>query len=279
MTHTHRTAFFLLLCTAFLWSLGGVLIKLIPLHPLAIAGSRSVVAALVIWAFLRRPKFTWHWTQWGAAFCYVGTVILFVSATKLGPAANAIVLQYTAPVYVALMSHWFLGERITKADWISIVIALAGMGLFFVDKLDASSLLATLVAIASGVAFAGFTLFMKKGHETSTSESVLLGNALTALVCIPFAVSGFAQLPSPLLGQSVALILLMGTVQLAIPYIMFSVAIRRVTALEGSLIPMLEPILNPVWVLLFTGEMPSLWAFVGGAFIILAVFIRKILRF
>src|SRR5688572_22315456 len=119
----------LLLCAAFLWSLGGVLIKWVNWSPLAIAGSRSAIAALTIYAVARPSRIQLSALLLAGAAAYAATVVLFVSATKLTTAANAIFLQYTAPIYVALFSGWFLGECVTRLDWALIVIALGGIGL------------------------------------------------------------------------------------------------------------------------------------------------------
>ena len=105
-----------LILTAILWSTSGILIKMVHWHPVAIAGMRSAIAALFLVAVIRRPHFTWSFSQIGGAVAYAATVIIFVSANKLTTAANAILLQYTAPVFVALFSAWFLGERIGWLD-------------------------------------------------------------------------------------------------------------------------------------------------------------------
>jgi drug/metabolite transporter (DMT)-like permease len=122
-----------LVASALLWSVGGVLIKWVEWHPLAIAGVRSAIAAATLWAVLRRPRFDWSAAQIGGAVAYAATVLLYVSAVKLTTAANAILLQYTAPIYVALFGAWFLGERTTWLDWLAIACSLGGMALFFRD--------------------------------------------------------------------------------------------------------------------------------------------------
>jgi drug/metabolite transporter (DMT)-like permease len=258
--------------TAILWSLGGVLIKSIQWHPIAIAGLRSAFASLAIFAFLRKPKFIWTSTQWGSALAYVATVMLFVSATKMTSAANAILLQYTAPVYVALFSFWFLREKITRRDWITVAVVLCGMSLFFLDKLSSDHLMGNFLAIASGVAFAWLALFLRKQHGHSVMESLLLGNIITAIVALP------VMLSVPTDGRSLATAAFMGVVQLGLPYILYGMAIKNVTALEAILIPVIEPILNPIWVIIVTGEAPSSMAILGGLIVIGAVTTRAALR-
>src|SRR5438105_416091 len=131
---THRRAIFLLLAAAVLWSLGGVLIKSVDWPSMAKAGARSAIAGVVLWCWLGKPQFTWRPTQLAAALAYAGTVSLFVIANDRTTAANAIFLQYTAPIYVALLGRWWLGEPARRIDWICIVIALAGIALFFRDE-------------------------------------------------------------------------------------------------------------------------------------------------
>ena len=132
----HRRAVLMLLATAILWGLGGLLIKWVDWNPVAIAGMRSLIGAAVIALMFRKElKLTGSFEQIGAAVAYAGTVVLFVIANKLTTAANAILLQYTAPVYVALFGPWFLGERARGRDWLSLAAIMVGMLLFFGDQL------------------------------------------------------------------------------------------------------------------------------------------------
>lgn len=257
-----------LIITAVLWSLGGVLIKSVRWNPIAIAGARSAISSLLILAYIRKPKFTWSSDQVLAAIFYAGTVILFVTANKLTTAANAILLQYGAPIYVAIIGSIILKEKATISDWITIAVVIFGMFLFFLDKLQPGSLLGNIVAILSGVAFALYIIFMRKQKDESPIESTLLGNILTAIIGLPFMLSS-----SPT-GSSWIGIILLGTVQLGLSYILYSIAIKEVTALEAILIPIIEPILNPIWVFLAIGEAPGKWAFIGGAIILASVTLR-----
>jgi drug/metabolite transporter (DMT)-like permease len=261
----------LLLLAALLWSFGGLLIKAVESHPLATAGVRSAIAAGFILALVRRPRLNGSASQIGAACACAGTMILFVVANRLTTAANAILLQYTAPIWVALFAHWVLRERIRWVDWLTIAAAFCGMALFFVDKLSSAGLAGNLLAIASGLAFAWLALLMRKQKEGSTVESVLLGNALAAVLCLPFV------LQDPPKGWTDwAALFFLGAFQIGLAYVCFSIAIRSVTAIEGILIPVLEPILNPIWVFLFLSEKPGRWAIAGGAIVILAVTVRSL---
>jgi drug/metabolite transporter (DMT)-like permease len=166
---------------------------------------------------------------------------------------------------VAFLGRWLLKEEVTKKDWWAVTAVLGGMILFFFDQLQWGSLLGNLLAVLSGWTFAFLTVFMRMQKDSSPLESVFLGNIFAALIGLPFA---FQQLPAP--GVWVNLTLL-GTVQLGLSYILYSIAIKGVTALEASLIPVIEPILNPLWVFLAIGEVPGDWALVGSAIILVSI--------
>ena len=268
----HSRALLLLVLTAVLWSFGGLLIKWVDWHPMAIAGMRSLIAGLVILAYHRRPRFDWSLPQIGGAICYAGVVILFVLANKLTTAANVILLQYTAAIYVALGSALFLGERVTKGDWAMIVIVIGGMALFFVDRLTFGGLLGNLCALGDGLAFAGLILFLRKQKGGSPVETVILGNFLTALIGLPFMSGGLPD------AQGWAGLVLLGVFQVGLSFILFTIAIKHVTAFEAILVPAIEPVLNPVWVFLFLGEVPGKWAVVGGVVILSTVTLRYAVR-
>jgi drug/metabolite transporter (DMT)-like permease len=265
----HRRAVLMLLATAILWSLGGLLIKWVNWHPVAIAGMRSLIGAVLIALIFRKElKFTGSFEQIGAAVAYAGTVVLFVVANKLTTAANAILLQYTAPVYVALFSPWFLGERARGNDWLSLAVILVGMLLFFGDELSLDGYVGNGVALVSGFCFAWLTLFLRRHREESAISALVLGNLLAGLIGLPFM---FQSMPD---ATSWVGLLLLGVVQLGLPYVMYALALRHVRAMEGILIPMIEPVLNPVWVFLMMGETPGPWAIVGGTIILGAVIFR-----
>jgi len=259
----------LLLLTSLLWSLGGVLIKAVDWHPMAIAGTRSAIALPVIIACVGWPGWKFSRLQVGGAIAYAGTVILFVIATRLTTAANAIFLQYTAPIYVAIAAHWWLGERTRRIDWAVIAVALCGIAVFFFDDLTVAGMWGNLAAVASGVAFASLVLCLRKDRAGSPVAAVMLGNFLTACLGLPFILST----PLPPAESWIALALL-GTLQLGLSYVLYTIAIKRVTALEATLIPLLEPILNPLWVMLLMRERPGPWALIGAALVIGAVVIR-----
>jgi drug/metabolite transporter (DMT)-like permease len=265
-----RQAIIFLIIASVLWSLGGLLIKLVNWNPLAIAGMRSAIAMLVLFIYLRRPHFHWSFAQVGGALAYACTVILFVLANKLTTAANAILLQYAAPIYVAMFGAWFLGEKANRLDWITIIFVIGGMTLFFLDDLAGGGWWGNICAIMSAVSFAWLVLFLRKQKDGSPFESVLLGNLIAALIGLPFM---FESMPD---AKSWLGLLLLGVFQLGFSYILYTTAIKHVSALEAILIPVLEPLLNPIWVLLLIGETPGWWAVIGGVIVLGAVTARGV---
>ena len=265
-------AVLLLILAALLWSLGGLLIKIVDWSPMAIAGARSGIAALVMLAFRPRMRLSWSGPQLGGAVCYAATVILFVVANKWTTAANAILLQYTAPLWIALFGAWFLGERATWIDWLCILVSLGGMALFFHEGLASKSFVGDLLGALSGITLAWSMLLLRKQKDGTPLECVLLGNVLAALGGLPFA---FGR-PVPNAMGWVALLYL-GIMQLGLAYALYAWAIKHVTALESVLIVMLEPILNPIWALLLIGERPQGWALVGGLLVLAAATMRGVL--
>jgi drug/metabolite transporter (DMT)-like permease len=262
----------LLLGAALCWSLGGVLIKSIEWPPMAIAGGRSAIAIPIILLCAGRPRFTFSKAQIGGAIGYAGTVILFVFATRMTTAANAIFLQYTAPIYVALIGRWYLHERASRIDWLVTAVALFGIALFFMDRLTVAGWWGNILALVSGLAFAAVALFLRKEKAGSPVAAIVLGNVIVALAGAPF----IFQAPS-LGGDGLWRLLLLGAVQLGLPYVFYATAIKQVTALEATLIPLLEPVLNPLWVMLALGEQPGQWAIVGGLLVLGAVLGRGLL--
>jgi len=268
----HRKSVGLLLITALGWSLGGVLMKLVDWPPLAVGGGRALVAAVFLLIVGGRGlRFTWSPLQLATALAYTGCTILFAAATKLTTAANAVLLQYTAPVWVALFGAWLLQEKATRADWWTMAAAFIGMAMFLYDGLRINDLAGILLAIASGVSFAAMILLLRQQRAVSTIEPVIIGNLLGFLIGLPSICA--APWPDQ---RSIGALLVLGVFQLGIPYLLYARAIRHVTALEAVLIPVIEPILNPVWVMLVIGEKPSPLAFLGGAIVLGAVTWRAI---
>jgi len=267
----HRQAILLLLLCVALWSTSGVLIKQSSLSALAIVGGRSAVAAVVLLFFVRRPRWTGSLPQIGGAVAYLVMVLCFVQATQWTSAANAILLQYTAPIWVALFSFWFLGERPLSADYVAMGVIGCGMLLFFGDALTLAGMAGNLLAVLAGIALAWMTLFMRKQKDGSTLETVLLGNLLAAAVGLP------ALALSQVQPMDWAILSFLGIFQLGLPFVLYAAAIRSISAIETILISCLEPILNPILVFLVIGEAPGPMALAGGALVLTAVLGRGLL--
>jgi len=249
-----------------------VLFKLVDWPPLAAGGGRGLVSALFLIAVTgRKLRFTWSPLQLGAAVAYAGCTVLFAMANKLTTAANAVLLQYTAPVWIALLGAWLLNERATGADWLTMAASFLGMALFLYEGLQLNNLAGILVALGSGLFFAVMIMLLRKQKDGSPIESVILGNLLGFFISLPAMWT--AGVPAP---GSIAVLVVLGVVQLGIPYLLYTRAIPHVTALEGALIPIIEPILNPVWVMIFIGERPSPLSLLGGAIVVGAVTWRAI---
>ena len=266
-----RKAVAALLGAALLWSLGGVLIKWVDWHPMAIMGARSLIATGLTYALLRGKVRRIGRVELAAALAYAVTVAMYVSAVKLTTAANAILLQYTAPVWIALAGGWALGERTTRSDWVVLAVALLGMLLFFRQGLRAEGFVGNLLAALSGVTYAATMVLLRKQKDADPLSAILLGNVVAALIGLPFAIG--QPLPS---AQGWLGLALLGIVQQGLSYGLYSYAIRHVTALESALILTIEPILNPIWVALAIGEYPDAGALAGGALVVAAVTARAV---
>ena len=268
--HPNKALFYLALA-AMLWSTSGLFIKLIDLHPLAIAGMRSAIAGIFMLFLMRgRLQFNWSFPQVSGALAYAITMILFVAATKMTTAANAILLQYTAPVFTALLGAWLIKERVTRFDWVIIGIVLGGMVLFFADRLSLIGIWGNIMAVGSGVTLSYFILCMRMQKNASPIETVILGNITTMLICIPFY---FSQVPTVV---DLSILLYMGVLQIGLSFVIFSTAIKFVPAIDAVLIQTFDPLLNPLWVYLVIGEVPGRWAIAGGIIVLTAVTVRNI---
>lgn len=267
-------AMIFLAIAAVLWSTAGLFIKWVPWHPIAIAGVRSGIAGMMIliyWLIRYKclPPLPTRKKLFGA-INYVVLVMLFIGSNKLTTAANAILLQFTAPVWVMLFASIFLKEPVKKSDFITVGFVFFGMMLFFLGNLGAGGMLGNFLSILSGVAMAIMVVTLKGVKVGSPLEIVFWGNLLTFIVGLPFY--GSIQ---PTQGSLTGIILL-GVFQLGISYMFYAEGIQKVSALEGILIPVLEPLLNPVWVFLFYGEKPTVFALIGGVIVIAAVLQRSL---
>ena len=252
----------LVLAAAVLWSTGGAAIKLCDLSAWQIAGGRSLVAGIFLAVAVRdaRARPTPRILAVGVAYAF--TVVLFVVATKLGTAANAIFIQDTAPLWVLVLSPWLLREVPTRGELAAVPVYAAGLSLFFLDDLSSGQLAGNLVALASGVAFA-FSIVGLRALRGRGPAALVWGNVIAAAATLPFWAAG----PAPA-ALDLALVAYLGVFQLGLAYLAFSHGVSGTPAVEASLLILLEPVLNPVWAFLLAGERPGPWAVAGGAVIL-----------
>jgi len=254
------------------WSLGGVCIKFIPWTAMSIISSRAMLAALTFAIFRKGFKINLTKSNCLAAVCLSGTTIMFVFANQLTTAAAAIVLQFTSPVFVLLLQFVFYKRRPRFGEVLAVAFTLIGMVLFFADELSEGNRLGNVLAIGSGLAFAGVVVFNKR-PDAEPEHSIMLGFYINAVIWSPFLFMD-PGITATLLPWS--LIILMGIVQVGLAYVFFSIGIQRTPALLVCLITALEPILNPLWVALATPERPGRFALLGGAVIILTIIVFNI---
>lgn len=267
-----RKAMLMMAVCACMWSIGGIFIKLVSWSPFLIAGGRSVLAALVMFIFMRYSKIKVNVCKYsiGAGVCLLGVLICFVAANKLTTAANAIILQYTAPIFILIISMLFLHHKVHKKEVFTVAITTIGIIFFFFDELSPGNIFGNILAILAGL-FLGI-MFMIIGFGGGEDDSIrlsgiLIGHILTAVVGVPIGITMTASYaPSEFIC-----IIILGVIQLGIPYVLYALASKDCSPLACSLIGMIEPILNPVWVLIFDGETPGFYALVGGIIVIAAV--------
>lgn len=266
---THRRAILLALIASILWSSGGLLVKLPEWNPLAISGGRSLVALLILLPVARiRLKRITRLTLLSGLF-YAATLTTYVLANRMTTAANTILLQYTAPIYVALLSWWLLGERVRRRDWSAVGLVMLGVGLLLSGDLGTGSSTGNLLALLSGVCFSLLLITLRMQKDAHPLDAIVIGNLIGAVVAIP------AYLPIPPDPTSLSAVVALGVFQVALPYIIYSHAIRAITAVEAVLIKGVEPVLNPIWVLLVIGERPTRLALLGGAVVLVTITARN----
>lgn len=260
--------------TAFLWSIAGLFIKVIDWNPIAIAGMRSFIASIVIIIYLKRPRINFSFPLIAAAIANAATMLLFVAANKTTTAANAIILQYIAPVVTVFIGAILLKERTHIEHFAAIPIVITGMIVMFFDELGGGKLFGNVLAIMSAITFSFYFVFMRMQKDGSPLESILLSHWLTAGICI--IISLFLPVPH-VTSKSLSAIAILGVVQIGISSILFSFAIKRVSAVSAILIAVIEPVFNPIWVFFAIGEAPGTRALTGGGIIVLAVTIASII--
>ena len=288
MPNPNSRGSFLILTAALFWSTGGFFIKSVSLDAFGISLWRSSFAVVTLYLFYRnnfkagRKQFASEWYSLRTlttAMIYAALLVLFVMATKLTTSANAIFLQFTAPIYVLFFEPIISKTKIKLADSIAVIITIAAMGLFFVGKFETTSIIGNSFALLSGVCFAAYTLLLK--HENTSEatrwQSVIVGHLIIVVIMLFLTVAGTAQ-AEPKDITEIGMLMFLGVLQIGVPYALFTKGIHHVRALDALLLCMLEPVLNPVWVYFGVHETPSEWAIVGGVIILAVVIVRTFLE-
>jgi len=268
----------LLLAAATLFSTGGAAIKGASLTSWQVASFRSGVAAVALLMLLPSARRGWSWRVWPVGAAYAATLVLFVVATRLTTAANAIFLQSTGPLYLLLLGPLLLHERIRRRDLAFIAGVACGMALIFLGS-DTTAATApnpplgnrigALCGVSWAFTLAGLRWLGKHGEGNSALSSVVAGNLIAFVAALPMAV------PVARATWFDALVLLyLGVFQIVLAYLCMTVAIRHVPAFEASTLLLLEPSLNPIWTWLAQGECPTPQAIAGSAMILLATLIH-----
>ena len=268
---SHKKAIAITCFVALMWSLAGFNIKMIEWSPYAIAAGRSLVAVILLAPMVLRKGFQ-KIDRYviGGAICYAAFNYCFITSTTLTSSAIAIMMQYTAPIYVALLSWLFLRERVGWADIISVGFVFLGMIFFFLDSNSGGSLKGNIVSIFNGITFAGISIFLRLQKDGNPALSMYLGNVISAVAGLPIMWN--AGMPDTI---SLLFLLLAGLL-VAVSYTLYAKTSTGLSALETVLIPIIDPVMNPVWVFLFLDERPGALTIVGAAVILVSVTIRVV---
>jgi drug/metabolite transporter, DME family len=259
-----------------LWSIGGLFIKWTTVSGYEANLGRCFFAAITIalltkFKALRADRFTLL-----ASCFYVGALSFFAVANKMTTAANAIFLQYTAPIYILIFAPFILKEKFRLIDLFTVIVCIGGMSLFFLDTAPNNNLtaesqfLGNILGLCSGVSLGGYILLLRhpKAYKQNPASSVFYGNLFAILVMLPFILPN----PSAWTGKDLFAVFILGVFQIGLAYYLFTYGVANgVRSLDASIIGFIEPFLNPVWVFIFLGETPSRWAILGGIIIIAAV--------
>ena len=267
-----------MLAAALLFSTGGAAIKAVSLDGWQVASLRSAFAVVALALFLPGSRRGWGRPRtWLVAVAYAATLVLFVTSTKLTTAANAIFLQSTAPLWILVLAPWLLGERLRARDLGFMAAVAAGLAVLFLGSPNAratapdpatGNLLATAAGFSWALTVSGLRWLERTG-ERGGLPAAALGNVIACLVVLPWA----APFPAPVLTDWLTLGFL-GTVQIALAYMFLTKGLAGVPAFEGSLLLLVEPVLNPIWTWMVHGEEPGSWPIAGGAMVLIATAVK-----
>lgn len=279
MALSKRASIVFLILAPIFWSTSSLLIKTVSWNSWAIAGWRSLISALFLWFCFSRVypknfKFDFSRTNLTVALFYSAFGSLFAVSVKLTTAANAILMQYTSPIYIAFLAPFFLKEKTPGRDWLFVAVMLIGMSLFFMNDLEVgdgrNDFLGLMAGMACGICWAIVIMLLKKqGAEGMPLSGLVLGNFMTSIYCFPAMMSvDFVDMSQ--MGYVAALAI----ISLGLGYIFYLLAVGQVTALEAAMIPAIEPLLNPTWTFIFLNEIPGRWTIIGGTLVLATVLVR-----
>ncbi|MEP6896604.1 MAG: DMT family transporter, partial [Chloroflexota bacterium] len=259
-----------LVLAAILWSTAGVFVKALDWQPMSILAGRGLFTSILFLLYMRRIPTQWTLWMLLAAGGSIVTQFLFITSTKLTTAANAIFLQYTAPIYVVLLAYWLLREKPARTDWIGMGIIFLGMILFFGDKLSTDGLYGNILAVLSGVTSAVMMVSFRAQKNGSPEDSILIASLVLTMIGIP------SVLKESWTITNWSIIAYLGIFQIGLAFIFFTKSIKHIPALEANLIGTLEPVFNPVWVYLFLGEAMGKSALLGGLVVLAGVIVSAV---
>ena len=273
MTQNQKGTLYVFLA-ALLYSIGGLCIKVIPWGGMAVNGGRTAIALVIIGIYLALVRHPLRFNRWIllGAVCVFGTNALFSVANKMTTAANAIVLQFTAPIFVMIFSAIFFRRKPTKLDLGACVVVFGGIVFFFVDGLSMGGTAGNILALCSGVAYAG-VFMMNEMPNSDAICSVFWGDVISAVTGLPFLFRESDFSATPLIS-----ILILGVFQVAVAYILLTIGLKTTPPVTASLVSGIEPVLNPILVVVFYGEKMGSLALVGAATVIGGVVGYNMLR-
>ena len=263
---------------AVLWSTSGLFIKLVAWHPVVITGLRSVIAALFMlgirtFFFKKNRQKSKKGPLWAGAFAYAFTMLTFVIANRLTTAANVIVLQYSAPVWAALLGWLLIKEKPLWQHWAALVFVFGGFIFIFRDGLSTGASLGDGIAVLSGLFYGANSVILRMQKDGNPADSMLLSHVISFIISIPFII----LYPPELNPSSVLPIIYMGIFQIGCASVLYSYGLKRITAVQAMLTATIEPLLSPVWVFVIIGEKPSASTLFGGGIILAAILIPNLL--
>lgn len=259
---------------ALFFSFGGILVKIIPWSPFSINGMRSLFAAVMVGVFLKCSghKLIINFPVCCGAVCVSMTSIFFTLATRLTASANAIIIQYTCPLFVILLSFLIFGKRPQKYDIIAVIAVFVGILWFFIGDIGEGRFMGNILALCGAVVCGG-NYMMNMSCRADPLSSIFLGFVISICIGFPFVLRETAVTAS-VWGS----LIFMGVVQYGAAYLLFYYGIRNCSSLTASLIGCLEPVLNPLWVALFYGEIIRLKSLPGALIILGTLIIYHVLQ-